>query len=108
MIRTFAPCMIAALGMAGCAANMPQNAPVRYSGPIQPQSAPARVDYGPFANAGSAPLHGELLVCGGQVSNPGPIGARGDAQLFTPYIYTSAGALLRNPTQASCLSSGFG
>lgn len=28
--------------------------------------------------------------------------------LYTPYIDTSAGALLRDPTEAACLSSGFG
>lgn len=110
MIRTFAATAIAAFGAVGCASNAPYHAPVSYGGgyPAQPQRQAPQADYGPFANAGRAPLHGELFVCGGQVSNTGPVGARGDAQLFTPYIYTSAGALLRNPTQVSCLSSGFG
>ncbi len=108
MLRTFAATAIAAFGAVGCASNAPQYAPVRHAGPVQPQYVPPRVDYGPFANAGYAPLHGELRVCPGNVSNSGPVGARGEAQLFTSYIYTHAGALLRNPTQVSCLSSGYG
>lgn len=111
MLRTFATTAIAALGFAGCASNATYHAPVSYGGgayPSQPQHTPPRVDYGPFANAGHAPVHGELRVCPGRVSNSGPVGSRGEAQLYTPYIYTEAGALLRNPTQASCLSSGYG
>lgn len=111
MLRTFAATALAAFGTVGCAANAPQHAPVRYAGtvsPAQPHYVPPRTDHGPFANAGYAPLHGELLICPGRVSNAGPVGSRGEAQLYTPYIYTNAGALLRNPTQVSCLSSGYG
>ncbi len=111
MLRTFAATAIAAFGTVGCAANMPQQAQVRYApqpGYAPPQPVAPRVDHGPFANAGWAPVHGELFVCGGRVSNSGPIGARGEAQLYTPYIQTHAGALLRNPTQSACMSSGYG
>ncbi|MBX3430152.1 MAG: M23 family metallopeptidase [Hyphomonadaceae bacterium] len=38
----------------------------------------------------------------------GLIGLRGEATNYTPYIDTPAGPLLRNPTEAACLSSGFG
>lgn len=111
MLRTFATTAIAAFGAVGCASNMPHQGAVQYTGhhaPAQPSYAPPRVDHGPFANAGSAPVHGELHVCPGRVSNSGPVGSRGESQVFTPYMYTPAGALLRNPTQASCLSSGYG
>lgn len=109
MIRTFATATIAAAGVAGCASNAPQYTyypPAGHQAPAYP-TAP-RVDHGPFANAGYAPVHGELRVCPGRVSNSGPVGSRGESQLYTPYIQTAAGALLRNPTQSACLSSGFG
>jgi murein DD-endopeptidase MepM/ murein hydrolase activator NlpD len=62
-----------------------------------------------FTDAPQAALHSELFACnGGGGSNIGEIGWRGEVVSYTPYIHTPAGALLRNPTQAACLSSGFG
>ena len=61
-----------------------------------------------YGSAPFAPLHAELLACNSYGSNLGAIGARGQAAHYTPYLMTEAGPLLRNPTEAACLSSGFG
>ena len=62
-----------------------------------------------FATAPRAPVHSELFACnGGSGANIGVIGTRGEAFYYTPYIDTPAGALLRYPAEAACLSSGFG
>lgn len=54
-------------------------------------------------------MHSELIACnGGAGSNLGEIGYRAESLLYTPYINTPAGPLLRDPTEAACLSSGFG
>lgn len=81
--------------------------------PIVRHYPPAPYQQGPsgglYASAPFAPLHGELFVCNnGAGSNLGEIGPRGEALWYTPYMHTPAGALLRNPTEAACLSSGFG
>jgi murein DD-endopeptidase MepM/ murein hydrolase activator NlpD len=61
-----------------------------------------------YTSAPRAPLHGELFACSRWGANLGEIGERGESTLYTPYVYTPAGPLLRNPTEAACLSSGFG
>lgn len=65
-------------------------------------------DPGIFRFAPRAPVHSELFVCNTYGANLGEIGYRGETMLFTPYIATPAGALLRAPTDQACLSSGFG
>ncbi|MEQ1617249.1 MAG: M23 family metallopeptidase [Terricaulis sp.] len=94
---------IAAAALAGCAISNASYAPA----PIV-VGGPAAIPNS-YVGAASAPLHAELLACHrGTGSNLGPIGARGEAALYTPYIFTPAGPLLRNPTEGACLSSGFG
>jgi murein DD-endopeptidase MepM/ murein hydrolase activator NlpD len=61
-----------------------------------------------YASAAFAPLHSELFACAPYGSNVGEIGERGEVRAYTPYLITDAGALLRNPTESACLSSGFG
>ncbi len=89
----------AAFAVAGCAAT---SAP--YRAPTQPYAGAPNV----YNQAPRAALHSELFACGRWGANLGEIGARGEAELYTPYIYTAAGPLLRNPTETACLSSGFG
>jgi murein DD-endopeptidase MepM/ murein hydrolase activator NlpD len=92
--------LFSALALAGCAASAPYRVPYR---------APEALGPSPYASIPRAGVHDELLSCnGGAGSNLGPIGARGEVKLYTPYIFTEAGALLRNPTEQACLSSGFG
>jgi murein DD-endopeptidase MepM/ murein hydrolase activator NlpD len=61
-----------------------------------------------YTNAPRGELHSELFACSSWGANLGEIGERGESLLYTPYVFTPAGALLRNPTQSACLSSGFG
>lgn len=106
MVRKYALALIAALALAGCAASGGT-----YSAPIAYPSAARPPPRGPniYDSAPSAPVFSELIACnGGNGSNLGEIGYRGEALLYTPYIETPAGALLRNPTEGACLSSGFG
>jgi murein DD-endopeptidase MepM/ murein hydrolase activator NlpD len=50
----------------------------------------------------------QLFACYPTVTNVGEIGPDGEVTAYTPYMHTDAGDLLRNPTQAACVSSGFG
>lgn len=103
MIPRLALGWLALSAAAGCAVtNTPyQPAPIA-STPLPPVASP-------YAQAARAPLHAELAACnGGGGANIGEIGERGEVLLYTPYIFTPAGALLRNPTETACLSSGFG
>jgi murein DD-endopeptidase MepM/ murein hydrolase activator NlpD len=100
--RRIALCMSAAFAAAGC-----QTYPIAYVPPPAP-TTPAAAPSGAFAYAPTAPLHSELFVCHAGGSNLGPVGSRGEAALYTPYLYSPAGPLLRNPTESACLSSGFG
>jgi len=95
---------LAALWMlAACASS---GAPItRHYPPAPYQQAPSGEMY---ASAPFAPLHSELLVCNAYGSNLGDVGERGEALWYSPYMHTSAGALMRNPTEGACLSSGFG
>lgn len=94
----------AALCLAAACASSP--APIARHYPPAPyqQQTPGGEAY---ANAPFAPLHSELFVCG-RGSNLGEVGERGQAMRYSPYMYTQAGALMRNPTESACLSSGFG
>jgi murein DD-endopeptidase MepM/ murein hydrolase activator NlpD len=95
-----------ALALAGCAvSNTPYPRPVAS---YPPRTVPAPPGPSIYATAPRAPLHSELFACSTSGSNRGEIGYRGESVLYSPYITTSAGPLLRNPTQAACLSSGFG
>ncbi|MBY0563746.1 MAG: M23 family metallopeptidase [Hyphomonadaceae bacterium] len=89
---------------AGCAStSAPYGAPGSYR---QPPPPPVPNEY---STAPQASLHSELFACnGGGGSNLGELGRRAEVLGYTPYMFTPAGALLRNPTQAACLSSGYG
>lgn len=103
MSRNLSVMGIAAAALAGCAiATTPYDpAPIVVGGSNPVPNA--------YTAAARAPLHAELTACNrGAGSNLGPIGAHGEASLYTPYISTAAGPLLRNPTEGACLSSGFG
>jgi len=97
--------LAAACALAGCATT---NTPYARA-PVTTQIAPP-IDSGPniYSVAERAPLHSELFACNSYGSNLGLIGQRGEATNYTPYLNTPAGALLRNPTEVACLSSGFG
>jgi murein DD-endopeptidase MepM/ murein hydrolase activator NlpD len=102
-MRTTAFACVAAFVLASCAVT---NTP--YPRPALPPVAGAPPGPSIYATAPRAPLHSELFACNSWGANVGEIGQRGESLLYTPYIYTPAGALLRNPTEAACLSSGFG
>jgi murein DD-endopeptidase MepM/ murein hydrolase activator NlpD len=94
------------VGLAGCAASGATypRAPIYRAPAYSPPPGPTIYDSAP-----RGPLHSELFACnGGGGSNIGEIGYRGETTLYTPYIETPAGQLLRNPTEGACLSSGFG
>jgi murein DD-endopeptidase MepM/ murein hydrolase activator NlpD len=89
-----------ALGLVGCAVSNSAYVPERLAIPASPNA---------YTAAPRAMLHGELFACNsGGGANLGELGARGEVARYTPYIFTPAGALLRSPTEAACLSSGFG
>lgn len=103
-MRRIALSFAAACALAGCAVT---NEP--YPRPITTQIAPPAANVpNMYTSAPRAPLHSELFACNSYGSNLGLIGQRGEATNYTPYIDTPAGALLRNPTEVACLSSGFG
>lgn len=87
-----------AAALAGCA-TAPYGATINRGPPPTPNS---------YTAAPGASLQSELFACSGGGSNIGERGSRGEVALYTPYIFTPAGALLRNPTEGGCLSSGFG
>jgi murein DD-endopeptidase MepM/ murein hydrolase activator NlpD len=100
MLRKLACGFAAVLALAGCAvSNTPYPRPATNLPPPQPNI---------YTSAPHAALHSELFACNSWGANLGEIGARGESALYTPYIFTPAGALLRNPTERACLSSGFG
>jgi murein DD-endopeptidase MepM/ murein hydrolase activator NlpD len=106
MLRGVACGLIACAALAGCATLPPEPIPSR---PRAPPAQPApQGDASAFVNAPGATLFSELFVCSPTDSNIGPIGARNESLVYTPYITTPAGPLLRNPTQGACLSSGYG
>lgn len=95
--------LAAACALGGCAVT---NTPYPRPAPAPNYQPPSVANA--YTTAAYAPVHGELFACGSWGSNLGEIGQRGEASNYTPYIETPAGSLLRNPTEAACLSSGFG
>ena len=103
-MRNLAVCFFATLALAGCAvSNTPYPRPI-----MSPPRAAAPPGPNMYTTAPRAALHSELFACNSWGANIGQIGQRGEAVNYSPYIQTPAGALLRNPTEAACLSSGFG
>ncbi len=105
-MRTLSWALTAALVLAGCATTY-------YAPPPQPVPQPPPTVQSPrgpsiYTSAPTAPLHAELFACRFLGANVGEIGARGESLAYTPYIATAAGPLLRDPTEAACLASGFG
>ncbi|MEQ1819965.1 MAG: peptidoglycan DD-metalloendopeptidase family protein [Terricaulis sp.] len=97
--------LAAACVLAGCAAsNTPYPRQVTTTMIAPPVANVPNI----YTSAPRAPLHSELFACNSYGSNLGLIGQRGEATNYTPYIDTPAGALLRDPTEVACLSSGFG
>jgi murein DD-endopeptidase MepM/ murein hydrolase activator NlpD len=98
-MRNLAVGVVATLALSGCATTE-----VPYSRSIlRPPNTPNL-----YTTAPRATLHSELFVCNNWGANLGEIGSRGEAARYTPYIYTPAGPLMRDPTEVACLSSGFG
>jgi murein DD-endopeptidase MepM/ murein hydrolase activator NlpD len=91
------------LALSACA-----TAPVSYgvSVPLRPPPGPPSVTI--YTGAPHAALQSELIACNLYGHNLGPLGARSESLLYSPYIDTPAGMLLRDPTEHACLSSGFG
>jgi murein DD-endopeptidase MepM/ murein hydrolase activator NlpD len=93
--------LVVCAALAGCATLPPEPAAT----PRAPRTPP---DASIYRNAPRATLFSALFVCSPLGSNIGPIGAQDESLVYTPYITTPAGPLLRNPTQGACLSSGYG
>ena len=113
MIRSVALTAISALALAGCASidYEPVPTPVTTTprAPSRSVQAPApTVDPAIYMNAPRAPVMSQLFACSASASNIGPISADRASLAYTPYINSAAGALLRDPTEGACLSSGFG
>lgn len=108
MVRQSVLALVAATALTGCATSAATySAPISY--PTSPARPPAPAGPSIYETAAFASVHSELIACnGGGGSNIGEIGYRGESVLYTPYMDTPAGALLRNPTEGACLSSGFG
>ncbi len=54
-------------------------------------------------------MHQKLFACAGdRPSNAGRLGPGGEVLSYTPFLATPAGPVARTPTDAACLSSGFG
>jgi len=107
VVRQSAFALFAALSLAGCAASGAtySSAPGAYPSPARPQPAGPSI----YETAAFASVHSQLIACnGGNGSNIGQIGYNSESLLYTPYIDTPAGPLLRMPVEAACLSSGFG
>ncbi|MBC7769507.1 MAG: M23 family metallopeptidase [Phycisphaerales bacterium] len=96
--------LLALLTLGGCAVSDTVYPSPTIAAPISREPPGLNV----YTAAPRAALHSELFACNSAGSNRGEIGPRGEAVAYTPYIHTAAGALLRNPTEMACLSSGFG
>lgn len=106
MLRKAFLCVVALAALAGCVTPVntpypraPQHPPAPYAQPLGPNI---------YATAAFAALHSEMFACNASGSNIGDVGPRREVLRYTPHMQTAAGALLRNPTEAACLSSGFG
>ncbi|HYD87293.1 MAG TPA: M23 family metallopeptidase [Vitreimonas sp.] len=103
-MRGLALGLLALAALGGCVATTTSYPSPAITAPIASEpSGPNR-----YSAAARAALQSELFACSGYGSNIGQIGSRGEALAYSPYIYTPAGPLLRNPTETACLSSGFG
>jgi len=113
VIRSVALTAISALALAGCASieyepvATPISTTPRAPSRLAPAPAPT-VDPAIYMNAPRAPVMSQLFACSTNNSNIGPISADRASLVYTPYINTFAGTLLRDPTEGACLSSGFG
>lgn len=100
--------VLAALALSGCVvpeAEYGYRAPVVYGAPSVPPPPGPSI----YASAPRGPLHSQLFACNrGSGSNIGEVSYDYSVVAYSPYIDTSAGQLLRNPTEHACLSSGFG
>ena len=112
-MRNLLLCLAAPLA-AACATSGPA-APITYAGraPVQPlpTAAPPQAPVTALSAYASAPHAipaGMLRACPSGGSNLGPTDLGGVSLLYTPYITANDLTLIRNPTQTSCLSSGFG
>ena len=107
VLRTLSFALVASFALAGCATSTAPYSlptPTGSAGTYRPPPGPNH-----FTTAARGPVHSELFACnGGGGSNVGEIGYRGEVVLYSPYIDTPAGALLRLPVERACLSSGFG
>lgn len=106
MLRNAFFALCGALALAGCVTPYP-NTPL-YQPPVYSEATVPPPGPNIYTTAPRAPFHADLFMCVNRGSNIGEIGMRGESARYTPYIQTSAGPLLRNPTETSCLSSGFG
>jgi murein DD-endopeptidase MepM/ murein hydrolase activator NlpD len=107
VVRQSAFALFAALALAGCASSGAtySSAPSSYPSASRPQQSGPNI----YETAAFASVHSQLIACnGGNGSNVGEIGYNSESLLYTPYIDTPAGPLLRTPTEGACLSSGFG
>lgn len=103
MLRSLA--LIAALlTLSACVVTEAPSPSVISSRPISAEQPGENI----YTRAARASLHSELFACSRWGANIGEIGERGEAMFYAPYVHTPAGALLRNPTETACLSSGFG
>lgn len=105
MLRKIGLIIIALWTLAACAT---APAPVARRAPPAPYSQLPAAAPNLYASAPFAALHGELLACNSHGSNIGELGVRSEVIRYSPYMFTPAGALMRNPTEGACLSSGFG
>ncbi|MBI3439126.1 MAG: M23 family metallopeptidase [Proteobacteria bacterium] len=112
MIRSVAFSALGALALAGCASidyePVATQSTAMPSVPAPTTEVSSGVDPAIYLNAPRAPLLSQLFACSANNSNIGPISADRASLVYTPYINTAAGALLRDPTEGACLSSGFG
>jgi murein DD-endopeptidase MepM/ murein hydrolase activator NlpD len=108
VVRQSVLALVAATALTGCATSAATySTPISY--PTSPERPPALAGPSVYETAAFAVAHSELIACnGGGGSNIGEIGYRAESLLYTPYMDTPAGQLLRNPTEGACLSSGFG
>jgi murein DD-endopeptidase MepM/ murein hydrolase activator NlpD len=100
------------VGAPGTGLSLPAPAVEASAPPVPPIAASALLTARTASTAysGDAPVHEELRLCPTVVNrhNAGLIGDDGLLINYTPFIWTLAGPLLRNPTGGACLSSGFG
>lgn len=111
-MRSLLLCLAAPLTAAACATSGAP-VPIIYAGrtplPTQPATrAPTMPVLGAYAAAPHASPAGVLRACPGGGSNLGPTDLTGVSLIYTPYIIANQLTLIRNPTEGSCLSSGYG